>query len=217
MSAVSEPPYGDNQRLPLALPQFKHIRRYWDPSNNIFAAKLLPGEYYVTGNGEMVATVLGSCVSACVRDRVLGIGGMNHFMLPRDASVDGADWDRASAATRYGNVAMERLIEDILSFGGSRSDLEFKIVGGGRVLDSSVDIGMHNIQFVRHYLRSAGYLILGEDVGDQYPRKVHYFPTTGKVRVRKLVKLYNNTLQDRERNYRRELEALVPSGKDGGL
>ncbi len=213
MSAWPEPPCNDTARLPPTLPQFRHIRRYWDPSNNIFAAKLLPGEYYVTGHGEMVATVLGSCVSACVRDRVLGIGGMNHFMLPQDTSVDGRHWDSASAATRYGNVAMERLIEDILSFGGSHEDLEFKIVGGGRVLDSSVDIGMHNIEFVRHYLRSAGYSILGEDVGDQYPRKVHYFPTTGKVRVRKLVKLYNNTLRDRERNYRRELEALVPVGK----
>lgn len=210
MSAMPDPPYEDAERLPPALPQFRHIRRYWDPSNNVFAAKLLPGEYYVTANGEMVATVLGSCVSACVRDRVRGIGGMNHFMLPHDASVDGRYSDRASAATRYGNVAMERLIEDILSFGGSRENLEFKIVGGGRVLDSTADIGLRNIEFVRHYLRAAGHPILAEDVGDQYPRKVHYFPTTGRVRVRKLVRLYNETLYDRERNYRRELEALVP-------
>jgi chemotaxis protein CheD len=203
-----------DSRLPPALPQFGHIRRYWDPSNQVFAAKLLPGEYYVTGNGEMVCTVLGSCVSACVRDRVLGIGGMNHFMLPLDTSKGTSAWQSAgiSAATRYGNVAMERLINDILAFGGSRANLEFKIVGGGYVMETSADIGARNIDFVRGYLRAAGFAILGEDVGDLHPRKVHYFPATGKVRVRKLVKLHNNTIFDRERNYRRELEQLDANG-----
>jgi chemotaxis protein CheD len=192
-------------RLPPALPQFEHIRRYWDPANGVFAAKLLPGEYYVTNRGEMVCTVLGSCVSACVRDRVLGVGGMNHFMLPLDGSQGTSAWDSASAATRYGNVAMERLINDILKCGGSRENLEFKVVGGGRVTDSKTDIGARNIEFVRQFLRIEGFAILGEDVGDIYPRKVHYFPTTGKVRVRKLVKLHNSTLFERERNYQHYL------------
>ncbi|HEU4531877.1 MAG TPA: chemoreceptor glutamine deamidase CheD [Steroidobacteraceae bacterium] len=201
----------DETRLPPALPQFAHIRRYWDPSNGVFAAKLLPGEYYVTHRGEMVCTVLGSCVSACVRDRVLGVGGMNHFMLPLDGSPGPSAWDSgASAATRYGNVAMERLINDILKCGGRRENLEFKVVGGGRVVDSKTDIGARNIEFVRQFLRIEGFAILGEDVGDQYPRKVHYFPTTGKVRVRKLVKLHNSTLFDREKTYLQDLKFIAP-------
>ena len=86
------------RRMPTALPQFSHIRRYWDPLHETFAAKLLPGEYYVTTQSEMICTVLGSCVSACVRDRVLGIGGMNHFMLPLDRSQGESAWTASAGA-----------------------------------------------------------------------------------------------------------------------
>lgn len=61
---------------------FEAINRYWDQENQIIAAKLMPGDYYVTNQDEMLTTVLGSCVAACIRDVVTGVGGMNHFMLP---------------------------------------------------------------------------------------------------------------------------------------
>src|SRR5919109_1426996 len=133
----------DNAQPEPALPQFAHITRYWDSEHTTFAARLMPGEYYVTRHREMIATVLGSCVSACIRDSRLGYGGMNHFMLPLDGSPGPSVWGAAaSAATRYGNVAMERLINDILKLGGRREDLEIKLVGGGRVLaHMSTDIG----------------------------------------------------------------------------
>jgi len=177
----------DNSTPPQALPQFEHVSRYWDNEHKCFAARLLPGEYYVTTAHEMCATVLGSCVSACIRDTRIGVGGMNHFMLPLDASQGTSAWGAAaSAATRYGNVAMERLINDILKLGGRRENLELKLVGGGRVLAAmSTDIGARNIEFVRQYVRDEGFNVVGEDLGDIYPRKVVYFPDTGKIRVKK--------------------------------
>ena len=122
-------------QMPPALPQFGHIRRTWDEELGITVAKLLPGDYYVTRHNEAIFTVLGSCVSACVRERKLGIGGMNHFMLPLDRSGGTSAWadNLVSSATRYGNVAMERLINDIMTLGGQRSNLEFKVIGGGKV------------------------------------------------------------------------------------
>src|ERR1700690_2810201 len=134
-------------QLPPTMAHFAHVNRYWDRVHGIRAAKLLPGEYYVSTSGEMIVTVLGSCVSACVRDVRLGVGGMNHFMLPLDVSQGNSAWRTAvSAATRYGNVAMERLINDILKLGGQRESLEFKLVGGGKVLRTmSMDIGLRNI------------------------------------------------------------------------
>ena len=138
--------------LPLpALPQFEHVSRFWDNEHSCYSARILPGEYYVTRNAEVVCTVLGSCVSACIRDARLNIGGMNHFMLPLDGSNGESAWGGAlSAATRYGNVAMERLINDILKLGGRREDLEIKLVGGGRVLsEMSNDVGARSIDFVR--------------------------------------------------------------------
>jgi chemotaxis protein CheD len=142
-------------------------------------------------------------VSACVRDRRTGIGGMNHFMLPQDGSKGTSAWGAAvSAATRYGNVAMERLINDILKLGSSRENLEIKLVGGGKVLGASaIDIGARNIEFVRKYVTDEGFCVLGEDLGDVFPRKVQYAPATGRLRVKKLNAVHNNTLFERERTY----------------
>lgn len=194
----------DPQSFPLALPQFAHINRYWDRVNEVVAAKILPGQYYVTLRGEAIATVLGSCISACVRDRVLGVGGMNHFMLPadRDGRVGGAE---PTDANRYGNYAMEALINDILKAGGRREHLEVKIVGGGRILENMTNIGNMNIEFVRKYIQTEGLTLIGEDVGDIYPRKVMYLPAEGRVRVKKLRALHNNTIIERETSYRDSL------------
>ena len=118
-----------NFRPPLALPGFEHVRRAWHDVHDTYAARLLPGEYYVTKTDEAVYTTLGSCISACVRDRVTGVGGMNHFMLPASVSADRDGWRSTSLseATRYGNFAMEHLINDILKNGGQKRNLEVKI------------------------------------------------------------------------------------------
>ena len=187
--------------LPPALPQFAHIRRTWDADLGRPLAKLLPGEYYVTSHDEVIFTVLGSCVSACVRERKLGIGGMNHFMLPLDRSGGTSAWseNQFSSATRYGNVAMERLINDILNLGGRRENLEFKVVGGGKILDTSMDVGALNAAFVRDYLRTEGFTITVEDLGESFARKVYYSPLTGKARVKRLTATLNRTIFEREK------------------
>ena len=189
-----------------SLPGFENINRYWDKQHDIQAAKILPGEYYVTNNNELVTTVLGSCVSACIRDRVFGIGGMNHFMLPLS---EGKGWggasDFTSTATRFGNYAMEHMINDILKHGGHKKQLEAKIFGGGRMMDAQTDIGRTNIDFVCSYLKTEGIPVLAQDVGDIYPRKVIYFPESGKVRVKKLKSMHNSTVLTRETQYRKEI------------
>ncbi len=203
--------------LPASLPQFAHIRRYWDPLHDSFAAKLLPGEYYVTIAAELICTVLGSCVSACVRDAELGIGGMNHFMLPLDSCRGERGWGAAtSAATRYGNVAMERLIGDVLAAGARLEHLEFKLVGGGKVLAALTDVGHANIQFVRAYLKERGLAVVGEDLGDVYPRKVHFYPASGRVRVKKLLSTRTGTIYAREHNYLREVNGALPEVSAAG-
>jgi chemotaxis protein CheD len=190
-----------------SLAGFESINRYWDTENETQAAKILPGEYYVTDYNELVTTVLGSCVSACIRDKVFGVGGMNHFMLPLS---DGRGWggadDLASTATRFGNYAMEHMINDILKNGGHKKHLEAKIFGGGRVMEgATTDIGANNIQFVRAYLQTEGIPIVAEDVGDIYPRKVIYFPVSGRARVKKLKKQHNSTIMMREKQYRKTI------------
>ena len=186
---------------------FENIKRYWNSMHNIYTAKILPGEYYVTINDESIITVLGSCVSACIRDRVFGVGGMNHFMLPEDSSGGGGHLSMGGKAARYGGFAMEQMINDILKNGGLRENLEVKIFGGGKVIKnmSTMDVGKRNIDFVNDYIKTEGLTLLSEDVGDIYPRKVMYFPATGKVKLKKLRNMHNNTIAKREINYRSKI------------
>lgn len=187
------------------LPGFEHINRYWDNVHEIDAAKILPGEFYVTRENELVSTVLGSCVSACIRDVKLGVGGMNHFMLPADKAAVDLSVDSDSA--RYGNHAMEMMINAILKAGGLKKNLEVKLFGGGRVLAgmTTIDVGKMNIDFIRNYVELEKLTVATEDLGDVYPRKVLYFPQTGRVLMKKLRKVHNDTLAKREKDYHEQL------------
>lgn len=196
--------------MPPVLDGFQHIRRYWDKHQNCYTAKILPGEYYVTRHDECVTTVLGSCVSACIRDTRLGIGGMNHFMLPMHK---GDELTVVSDAARYGNFAMEHLINDIIRNGGQRKNLEFKLFGGGRVMNAMMDVGKKNIQFVLDYIKTEGFTAAAQDLGDVYPRKVIYFPKTGRVRIKKLINMHNNTIIVRETQYMDRLRSEPVQGE----
>ncbi|HZW11861.1 MAG TPA: chemoreceptor glutamine deamidase CheD [Noviherbaspirillum sp.] len=183
---------------------------YYDRTFDCDAAKILPGEYYFTCKDMVIVTVLGSCVSACIRDRVTGIGGMNHFMLP-----DGGDADSpVSASMRYGTYAMEVLINDLLKAGARRENLEAKVFGGGNVLRGfvAINVGERNAQFVRDYLRAENIRVVAEDLNDIYPRKVYFFPRSGKVLVKKLRQLNNNTLVNREQDYASRLQTSPVAG-----
>ena len=193
--------------MPKSLKGFEKINRFWDRTRGIYSAKILPGEFYVTLTDESISTVLGSCISACVRDRKLGLGGMNHFMLPATA-----DEDTMGSANRYGNFAMENLINEILKNGGRRENLEVKIFGGGKILQNMTDVGERNIAFVREYIRVEGITMISEDVGDTCPRKVIYFPSTGKALLKKLRSLHNDTVVTRERDYMKNLDVKPDEG-----
>ncbi len=160
-------------------------RHYFDREFNISAVKLLPGEYYVTSRDMVLTTVLGSCVSACVRDSIAGIGGMNHFMLPEDADPASRD---AAAAMRYGVYAMEMLLNELFKAGARRERLEAKVFGGGAVLANMtmLNIGDRNADFVLRYLQTEQVRITAQDLRGSLPRRINYFPMTGRVTLRKL-------------------------------
>jgi chemotaxis protein CheD len=192
----------------LRLPEFQHMKSYWDPVQNVEVVRVLAGEYYVTHCHEMITTVLGSCVAACIRDPVTGIGGMNHFMLPAERAVGREDNGRGhglSAEAAYGGYAMERLINCVLKYGGRRESLEIKVFGGGRIIGGMADVGLQNINFVRAYLRTDGLNAAVEDVGGDFPRRMAYFPATGKVLVKKLRNIRSETIVQQESAYLAEL------------
>jgi chemotaxis protein CheD len=191
---------------PTPLQGFEHVKRYWDAGLQRHVAKILPGEFVVSTADELLVTVLGSCVSACIRDSRAGVGGMNHFMLPSEGGH--GSWGTAAGlglATRYGTNAMEDLINHILKLGGRRERLEIKVCGGGRMLEGMRDIGQRNSEFVREYVANEHLQILAEDLDGDQPRKVYYDPATGRMRVKYLKAMHNDTINRREVSYRHRL------------
>jgi chemotaxis protein CheD len=183
---------------------------YYDRTHDIEAAKILPGEYYVTQRDMVIVTVLGSCISACIRDRVTGAGGMNHFMLPGNDSFS----DEISQSARYGAFAMEILINKLMGLGAMRRNLEAKVFGGGLVLRgfTTTTVGERNAEFVMHYLKTENIQVVASDLLDIYPRKVYYFPKTGRALVKKLRSVHNNTIVEREREYEHRLSSTHIEG-----
>lgn len=182
--------------------------RYYDRVFKYNAVKILPGEYYIADEDMVLVTVLGSCVTACIRDRETGIGGMNHFML-----AEGSD-DLVSASARYGVYAMEILVNHLFKLGARRSNLEAKVFGGGRVLSSlsGAMIGERNAAFVIKYLQTEQIPVLASDLLDVFPRKVYFFPQSGRVLVKRLTSLHNDTLARREREYAARLNGAPIEG-----
>ena len=186
---------------------------YFDRQLNVAAVKLLPGEYHVSDKDVVQVTVLGSCVAACIRDKVFAIGGMNHFMLP-DAGTDGLN--RYGTSTRYGVYAMEMLINQILKRGGRRENLQAKLFGGGNVMAalSKSSVGERNAEFAVKFLETEGIPVIARDLNDVYPRKVYHYPVTGRVRVKKIVEMHNRTILEREVEYRHRIQE---TGKGGAI
>ncbi|EIJ43323.1 chemotaxis protein [Beggiatoa alba B18LD] len=201
---------------PRTLPGYEHIKRYWDYHIHAHIAKILPGESYVTRHDEIITTVVGSCVSACIRDVVNNIGGMNHFMLPAQ-QLNSSEWEatHVSAAMRYGNYAMEHVVNEILKYGGKRQYLEVKLFGGGQIMKNMANIGQQNIEFVRNYVRLEGLKLVAEDLGDIYPRKIMFYPLTGLVRIKKL-RAMEQAILEREKMYQSNLQKQ-PVGGDVDL
>ncbi len=166
---------------------------YFDHHFQYNAVKVLPGEYFVTGENMVICTVLGSCIAACLWDRTLNLGGMNHFMLP--------DGDSSDSSGRYGSYAMELLINEMIKLGARRETMQAKIFGGGQVMANftTMNVGERNTEFVTQYLQTERIPIVSEDVLDIYPRKVVYFPATGKAMVKRLAHAHPEDLVAQER------------------
>jgi len=165
---------------------------FFDQHFKYAAVKVLPGEYYVSDEDIVIMTVLGSCIAACIWDSRLRIGGMNHFMLPEG----GAD-----TSGRYGSYAMELLINELIKRGSTREYMQAKVFGGGAVIAgmTSMNVGERNTQFVLDYLATERIPVVSKDVMDIYPRKVVFFPVTGKAMVKRLAHAHPDTLETQER------------------
>lgn len=170
------------------------------------AVKVLPGEYFVSSEEVLIQTVLGSCIAACVWDGKARLGGMNHFMLPEGDTSDGSG--------RYGSYAMELLLNEMIKLGARRETMQAKVFGGGAVMAgfTTMNVGERNTKFVLEYLATERIPVISQDVLDIHPRKVCFFPVTGKALVKRLAHAHPEALVVEERKGNAATVAKSTSG-----
>ena len=179
---------------------------YLDRHFQLPAAKIGPGEVYATQREMLIVTVLGSCVSACLRDPQSQVGGMNHFMLPYHM---GETEGPLSESARYGAYAMELLVNHLLSLGARRERIQAKVFGAGRIVPGMSDVGARNATFAIDYLERERIPIVARDLGREEASKVYFFPRSGRVLLKRLKTLRNDTVMMREKLYAERLDTLV--------
>jgi chemotaxis protein CheD len=200
---MSYPSAAQERRRGSALP-----RRFLNPQDGCWHVQITQGETHVTDNPqELLTTILGSCIAACIRDPQMGVGGMNHFLLPNS---DGEDRD----ATRYGVNAMELLINGLLKKGASRARLEAKLFGGANVLAGLSDVGSRNAAFAEKYLADEGITVVGGDIRGSKPRRIQYWPISGRARQLAMPPIDSTQLVQRELAKSRQIRKPEPAGGD---
>lgn len=188
--------------------------RYWDSQAGAYAVSVLPGKHYLTSaRDEVISTLLGSCVAACIFDLSAGWGGLNHFLLP--CGEPGGP-DLGDSSTRYGNYAMEALINDLLKQGARRETLEVKVFGGANVIEtrSGHKIGSKNADFVLGFLKSENFRVSGQHLGGDRPRRILFNPTTGKVKMQLLKRTESRKIETVEKGFN---ASLKQSGMTGSI
>lgn len=176
------------------------------------AVKIMPGEFFVDQEDIVISTVLGSCVSACIWDRAARVGGMNHFMLP-GGQENGSSSELTAASGRYGVFAMEQLINELIKHGARKSNLEAKVFGGGAVLRkfSTLNVGERNAAFVLDFLKTEGIRVISQDLMDIYPRRVAFFPASGRALCKKLTST-DSSLVTAEQQYTAKINTTEVAG-----
>lgn len=169
------------------------------------AIMLMAGDYFATQNGEVLYSVVGSCIATCIYDMEREVAGMNHFLLPGMVHPDEM---LSSEVGRYGMFAMELLIGELIKLGARREGLQAKLFGGGNVLEfrnNDGNITRSNIRFAKKYLELEGILTVKEDLGGNSGRKILFFTDSGRVLLKRFDMRNDRQFLQNEEAYKRRI------------
>ncbi|MEW6206476.1 MAG: chemoreceptor glutamine deamidase CheD [Pseudomonadota bacterium] len=161
---------------------------------------IMPGDYFVSWAPAEIATLLGSCVSACVWDSHRKIGGLNHFMLP-DSPSEARTLADKTKSLRYGLYAMECLVNDLLTMGAKRENLSAKVFGGANITGAlnTQHVGRRNAEFVIEFLKKDKIRVVASDLGGPHSRRIRFNTQTSAVRVERVASANSAALQQEKR------------------
>lgn len=172
-----------------------------------------PGESYVTQKNEIISTLLGSCVAACLYDPVNHVIGMNHFLLPQQHSAHNAAL-LASEGGRYGIHAMELLINQMLKQGAQRLHIKAKAFGGGDVLKlgnhsrGGASIGAINCEFIKTFLKTEHIPLLASSLGGNIGRNIFFLAHDFSVYVKSIKHTEEQTVIKSEQRFLNKNKAV---------
>jgi len=156
--------------------------------DNIGSHFLYPAALYASQEPFQINTILGSCVAVCFYDKIMQYGGMCHYMLPY--------WNgEGLASPKYGNIAIEKLLEKMYSFGSKKFNLVAKVFGGGEVIDTKnpqFNIGERNIKLAWEILAEQKIEVVSSSVGGKLGRKIIFYTHTGEVKQRYVQRTITN-------------------------
>ncbi len=165
-----------------------------------------PGEFYVSNKGEVISTLLGSCVAACLFDPVNKVIGMNHFLLSYKKQRNNIPIIESNAG-RYGLNAMELLINEMMDKGANRFKLQAKCFGGADVLHINNDsknhksVGSVNMEFIEAFLKEERIPIVGSDLGGSLGRNIHFVGSDYSVFVKMIGRTQEQAVKTEEQIY----------------
>ncbi len=187
-----------------------YFSRFYHKQHQVHMIKVLPGGVYCSGSPEIISTGLGSCVAACMWDPDHHVGGMNHFLLPFDNINEERHWhanEIMSTASRYGNHAMEILINQLLNLGARRERLRLKLFGGAQMMGYQSLIGEKNVEFVMSYVEREQLQLDAYDLGGLEPRRIMFDPLNGRAWLKRIPFAEISHLRHEEERYAHELGA----------
>ena len=201
------------------------MNSYFDNHFNKKIITIYPGEFYTSNDNEMISTVLGSCISIALFDSEKKIGGLNHFMLAKDTSIED-DRESNRLMGKFGEYAMELLLKDVLQKGAKLENLQAKVFGGSNVFNlpakTGAQVGEVNIKFAFDYLKQKKIPVVTSNTGGTAPRKIFFDPISSKVYLKYIQnRNVDAQLESKEEAYLseinlKEVKNLFPEDDDFG-
>lgn len=137
------------------------------------------GQVHISQSAQSIVMILGSCAAVCIWDSIHAVGGATHFLLPV--------WDgRGVASPRYGNVAINALLQKLTEAGAHKEHLRAKVFGGGCLFDSMrgqnpirEHLGKRNVQTALEMLAKEHIPVISVEAGIDRGQRVVFHPSTG--------------------------------------
>lgn len=133
---------------------------------------------------EIYQAFLGTCVGVALYDRVAGVGGLMHILLPEPPSDMPPQHPE-----KYASLGLPMLLRELLLLGADRENLIATVAGGALVgpvsqIDINLDIGGRSTEIAISILEKEGIRILKSETGGFFTCTLELNMATGMAGIK---------------------------------